>query len=144
MHARMFSKMFRIAFKSHLSRNVDLQIVCVSSESDCSGAAFDHRVAAGATISTVCSPCQAGTYSSGAGWIPLLMGRGICADEMHPLLCAYGCSEAWKGCRYNTSCAKSDSAFCGHTWTRACLRALRGLRVSITRDRMRSCGCKCS
>jgi hypothetical protein len=45
------------------------QIVRISSEYDCSEAAFDHDVAAGATF---CSPCQAGTYSSGAGWTPLL------------------------------------------------------------------------
>ena len=34
------------------------------SESDGLGAAFDHDAAAGATI---CSQCQAGAYSSGAG-----------------------------------------------------------------------------
>jgi hypothetical protein len=103
MPARISLTMLTISVNLYVSRHVDVQIVRVSSESDCSGAAFDHDVAAGATISTVCSPCQAGTYSSGAGWIPL---RGV-RTTMQPLLSAYGCSEPWTGWGLRTARAKS-------------------------------------
>lgn len=62
-----------ILFTLYVSRNVYIQIVRVSSESDCSGAALHHDVAAGAAV---CSPCQAGTYFSGSGWTLLLSRRG--------------------------------------------------------------------
>ena len=41
----------------------------------------------------------------------------------------------WVGWR--KSCAKCDRAWCGHTWTRACLHELRGLGVSMARERER-------
>jgi hypothetical protein len=76
-----------ISFKLCVSRNVYIRIVSVSSESDCSGAAFDHDVAAGAAI---CSPCQAGTYFSGSGRTPLSKKRGARMTN-RPLLSAGEC-----------------------------------------------------
>jgi hypothetical protein len=119
-----------------VSRNVHIRTVRVSSESDGSGAALDHDVAAGATISTACSPCQAGTYFSGSGWTPLLKRRGA-STTWHRLMSAGGCSESLIGRRWRKSCAKCDGAWCGHTWTRACLHAVRRLGVSMARERVR-------
>jgi hypothetical protein len=61
--------MLTIPYRLYVSPSVHIRILRVSIESDCSGAAFDHDVAAGAAI---CSPCQAGTYFTGSGWNPLL------------------------------------------------------------------------
>jgi hypothetical protein len=83
-----------ISFSLYVSRNVYILIIRVSSESDCSGAAIDHDVAAGATKSTVCSPCQAGTYFSGSGWTPLLKGR-VARMTKRPLLSASECVARW-------------------------------------------------
>ena len=52
-------------------------------------------------------------------------------------MCAGGCSESLTGWGWRESCAKCDGAWCGHTWTRARLHALRGLGVSMARERLR-------
>jgi hypothetical protein len=138
MHARMSLEMFSFAFRL---QNTGIPIVRVSSKSDCSGAAFDHDVAAGAAISTVCSSCQAGTYSSGAGWVPLLQRRRARTTNQ-ALMSACRFSEARTGWGWRKSCSKCDSGLWGHTWTRACLHALLCLDVSMARERVRACGCK--
>jgi hypothetical protein len=133
MGSRMSLTMLIIPFRLYESRNVHIRIVRVSSESDCSGAAFDHDMAAGAAI---CSPCQAGTYFTGSGWTPLSKRRAARTTK-RPWLSACEFIARWSGCEWRTKCSQCDRAWCGRTWTRACLHALWGLCVSMARQRER-------